>query len=367
MIQGVPLQLVPGATHLMTGRALNQLIAALQARTQIDAGDIGPRGMTGSNPKGGGPKIPRVKRGRYDDARTYVLSPALLARLEAALGMRTPRGAGSMDARGWDLDEDGSSSPGIPHAARDGGSLKAVQEAIQRASPRGTAETNPQGYRFPPPPRAPRSASVLLEIQDRWAGAKYCTGISHGGELFDTYQQVSTYTNGTITTTTTQPDPGPHVYTSTIPDYSCPSTTVDDNEDPHKDYGELLNTEVNYSGALTLGASYSVASDGIEDAGDPVTAATWSWLEGGAAAFSPETYQLARWTNGGLGLYLIHRPKYRWRNTGALHVRIQWYEDSGAEDLILAPGEDSDWFLTNVPAAVGAYSTLNTIVLSRPA
>ena len=347
----------------MTGRLLNGLIAAVQARTQMDAEEVGPQGMSGRNPKGGGPKILKFRQ-RFDDRKTYVLSPGFLERLAAAVSMRTPRQAKGMDAAGWDADG-GGINPRMPTAGAGGHSLRGMLDAIQRATPRDAAETSPLGYRFAPDPRAPRYAGLTLQKQDHWAEAFFCNGISHSGSLYTSSTSVAHYSAGTITTTSTQVSPGPHLWTATIPFFTCASPTTSDNRIPGKNYGSLISTDATtYSGALTLINAYNAALAGLEDDGSPVDLTAWIWPEGHAPhALTGTTVGMARWLNSTVGDYNIHRPLYRWRNTGALHIRIRWKEGTTSRDITLAPGDDSTWYDSTLPATVGTVSTINTIIL----
>jgi hypothetical protein len=365
MIKTPQIKIASDGVHLMTGRRLNELVAAVQARTQMDPANVGPRGMTGRNPKGGGPKIPKFRQ-RFDEHKTYVLSEGFLSRLTQAIHMRTPREAGGMDARGWDADG-GGIKPQMVTAGSSGGALKDVLEAIERLTPRDAAETGPQGYRFAPDPRPPRRATIILRTQARWAEAFYCTGIFNSGQIYSTKTITAVYQNGTIVTTITQPDIGTHLFNPSNPIFfSCPGTHTEDDRVPGKNYGTLKSSSTDYSGSVSLGDAFELAKASVEVDGDPVDAYTWSWLEYASPVLGSYIINLAQWQNPGLGDYIVRQPRYRWSNTGALHVGVRWTEAGVTRDITLAPGEDSSWYNSTLPAVKLTSSKITGIELIYP-
>jgi len=370
MIPVPRLRIASSGPHLVTGVALNKIMMALRARTQMDPREVSEDGMAGQTTRGGGPRIPPFRR-RFDERSTYVLSPGFLAELTAAIRMRSPREAAIKDANGWNVGGLGVQPPALV-ASSGGDALKAMLEAMQSMTPRNAVETNPNGYRMSSSSRrgghAARLAEISLTHEDRWAEAFYCTGIFHDGVLYTTSTTTTVFQHGTVVYTTTQPDMGPHIWNPSHPTrFSCNSTVTTDDHIPGKDYGFVLSNDTTYSGAVDAEGSYALAAAAVEESGSIVNDATWSWHEfeapASAAGFSQT---LAAYMKPTAGDYVVHQPRYRWANTGRLHVGVRWKESGEAYDIVVAPGENSDWYLSTLPGTPSPPGTLTDVVFYKP-
>ncbi|WP_395737416.1 hypothetical protein [Prosthecobacter sp.] len=369
MIKTPQLKIGPGGgTCLMTGEKLNQLVAAVQARTQMDAKEAGPKGVAGHNPKGGGPKLPPFKQ-RFDAGKVYVLTPGFVDRLVNAVLARVPREAASMDKSGYNPGGAGI-HPRMPVASASGGALKQLVEVVQSLTPRDAAGMGPQGYYFAGPERAPRNASIRLQTQARWCEGWFCNGITNAGNIYTTRTSVAVYQFGTITTTTTQGSIGPHLWNPiTNPvRYSCTTPTSTDDRTPGFNYGTGPSSNtISYSGAVTLTDALAAATGNVEWDGTTTDQHTWNWGEYSAVpSTSGYSLSLANYARFATGDYMVRIPQYRWRNLGNLHVGIRWSEGGSTRHITLAPGQDSTWYLSTLPATVNTFSTLASLTLEYP-
>ncbi len=370
-------QPTPGATHLFKGSTLNAILAALHARTPLDAAQNTPAGHSGVG-GGGGRRPPMPRRTRYDASKLYVLTPTTAADLAACLRARLPAAAAVRDARGWlpggELADDaagGGLSKGV-NLSGGAGDIALFLALMQGATPKGNVrESTPFGYRMEPVASGiPRLAQIFLQTQDRWAEGFFCTGIVHTGDIYATAIQTTVYTSGTIVTTTMQPNIGPHVQNPiTNPTrYSCASTSSTDNRIPGHIYGSVVSTSTSYSGVVTATGALDLAASSVEaDPAGPVDAYSWSWYEDTAAPdASTFTQPLAHSQSSGLGDYTVHRPQYRWKNTGSLHIGVQWTESGTTREITVAPGDTSSWYIADLPAGLGVYSYITAVTLAYP-
>jgi hypothetical protein len=367
MIKVPEINIASNGAHLMTGQRLNELVAALQARTQLDATEAGPQGMRGINPGGSAVKI-KPFRAQFDPKKTYVLSPAFLQRLDAAIKARTPREAASLDGSGWSVGGAGVDVP-MRKPGADGAALKEMLGAVQSITPRDTAETGLMGYRFKDASRSPRQAALTLQTEDQWAEAFFCAGISQPGVLYTTHTFVNVYAHGTITTTATQTDIGPHVVSPADPTrFTCPAITIHDDRVAGRDYGSEISGSDSYSGAVDEASALSVAEGAIAPNGTVEDVYVWMWGE-----FSPppdtSTYahDLARYISPSLGDYIFHQPRYRWSNTGKLHIGVHWKEGGTPRSIVVAPGEITSWYESTPTGIIGVSGQLTNLELTYPA
>lgn len=123
-------------------------------------------------------------------------------------------------------------------------------------------------FALKPPP--PRNLILRIEAQAQQAYAFFCASIfDDDGNPFSSVSTTEKWTNGDIIYTSTQSEPGPHVYTPTTPPFDCPGNVNSDDREPDKDYGTLEEVEEpEYSGGLT-GNLRGVALGALEVIGDP--------------------------------------------------------------------------------------------------
>ncbi len=367
-------QLTPGATHLLRGSTLNAIIAAIRARTPLDAAQTTSTGHSGIG--GGGRPPPMPRRTRYDESKLYVMTPKTLRDLAACLQARLPATVSARDANGW-LPDVGSEIPvsggGAAKAAVMGTSaaeLAAFLALIQAATPKGfLRQTTPGGYRMTPaPPRPPRDIQVTLEVQNRWAEAYYCYSDFNGGSYYTQKDWTEHWSNGDIHFTTTANMVGPNLWTPGTSLVSCPASTTVDDRIPGKNYGTKTSTTVfTYSGSLSLGTLLTSASAAVTDDGAPFDAVQRSWREDLTQPTSPSfnSWPTARYTfPGGATTTKVQRNKYRWRVDAEVHVRIQWKEGTTNYDETLAPGDTTSWYNGTIPGTVNTLNTINTVILT---
>lgn len=117
---------------------------------------------------------------------------------------------------------------------------------------------------------APQSITLRLDIQSQEAYVFYCAGVlDDDGDPYTAVSTVEHWTNGDITYTTTQPDPGPHTSTPTVPPHDCNSAINTDDRDPLFNYGSLVSTDApTYTDALNANLR-TLALAALEIIGDP--------------------------------------------------------------------------------------------------
>jgi hypothetical protein len=250
-----------------------------------------------------------------------------------------------------------------------GAALKEMLAAVHATTPRDATETGPMGYRFKNADRAPRGASLVLQTEDQLAEGFYCAGIYDDGVVYTTHTFVTVYVNGTITASVTQPDPGPHLVNADHPTrFSCPSTDYETDAVPGKDYGSEVSGEDSFSGAVDVEGALSLALDNMEPTGTVVDVGMWGWGEYDAAPDTSDyTLNLAHYLSPGLGDYISHMPRYRWSNTGQLHLGVHWQEGDTTRSIIVAPGEVTDWYDSTPTGVINVYSQLTNLELTYPA
>lgn len=205
----------------------------------------------------------------------------------------------------------------------------------------------------------PPTITLYLDIQYKWAEEFYCTGIFSSSALtyYSSYTQVSHYANGDITTTVTQPSPGPHLWNPDNPTlYSCASTTTSDDRVPGFDYGALITTDApSYSGALNPADLLTAAIANVANDGSPTTPITRSWVSGTGTPTGLSQY-LGYWTDDGApySRRLVKRYDYRWRVEGGVGLHIEWTQGGTSHTLDIGGAATSSWYNDELPTLMGS-------------
>lgn len=353
-----------GKTHLVSGRKLNALMEAIQARTQLDAQSAGAKGTRGTVPQGGA-QIDAVLKQRFVNGRAYVLSAGFLRRLEAAVLARTPREAAAQDPAGYKPGTGGTGAK-TPQATRSAEGIADILAMIRRLTPRDTGLTTPGGYRFREPPLPPKLLSMALEVQDRWGEAYFCY-VGSGGSLPSAtlYRHASTtshYENGTITEVETSA--GMRLFYPGSDPLECPAHDTSSDEDPEFDYGSLLYVDSTaYSDSATTDDVRLAAFDAVADDGSPYVARTASWYSDSPAP-SMLDLDLAKWELVSTSDVKAWRPKYRWNNTGPARLRVEWDHGGSHHNIVVEAGVTTDWLDTTIPAMAGVYDAVSNVAFS---
>lgn len=356
----------PGRTHLVSGRKLNALMAAIQARTQLDAEDAGAKGTRGVMVDGGA-QIDSVLNQRFIDGQLYVLTADFLRRLEVAILARTPREAAEQTAHGY-KPHGAATSAKTPRADRSARGIADVLALLHRLTPRDTGLTTPRGYRFIAPPLPPRPLAMALEVQDRWAEAWFCYAGDGGSLPSATLHAIASVTshfaNGDIVTTTTAAGLRVRFPGSADP-VECTSPEITDDEIDGFDYGALIETDAPvYSGAsLATEDLKDEAIDALADDGPAYDAFTWSWLSDSAQPYFGGL-DLARWQVISTSDVRVQRPKYRWRNDGTARLRVEWDQGGSHHNIIVEAGTVTDWYESDVPATREIYDAVANVEFS---
>lgn len=331
----------PGA-RLVRGRLLNEIAEAIQARTPLNAQTSTAQGYSGAAKEGGTKPKQEGRPLRFDANRTYVVSPALLARLNAALRARTTA--------------DGVTR-GAPVDATAGG-IEALLRAINWVSPDAAESTTPDGYRLPV---GGRTASLRIELETKTAYADMCAiDVNLPDEYITKQTTVQTFANGTTTSTATASAVIRTWESGALPT-DCAAIVYEDDFDPGFDYGAFISSDYTeeykpftdvYSAALAALAGLSPASSHLD----------YSWAES-----EWRSTTVGAWTVplGGVGVEQggVAPPAagktMRWRvvNTGQAWLRVSWRHTLPGGSMVtsgtvtVARGQTSAWQEPPAPSA----------------
>ena len=217
--------------------------------------------------------------------------------------------------------------------------------------------------------RAPLPTLITLELEYeyRWAEVFACASFEEDGVAYSHSEVVEHYENGDITYTTTQPDPGPHLFTADDPLHECESTVATDDEDPEFDYGALESTDdPTYSGAVDVDALLTSARAAVVSDGSPYIEDDWSWM----SDVDPPTGvsgTLGRWTKPSLlTSRKVESYRYRWVVTGDYDLELAWDQGGTGHTETVAPGTPGSWHTDTVPATVSVNDLIENVVITVP-
>lgn len=276
---------------LATGRRLNEILRALEARTQRNPAEAGAKGVQGVAVQGG-PQVCRMDgRARFDETKVYFISRAFFGRLQAALAARRPLSVGGVSADGFRAGS-GASTRSVPELDATPQGLAALTDQLRRMTPRQCREAGPRGYRLEAdrPQAAPKPNGLVLELE-RWrAEAYFCyIHVDEDGLMFKTSRVKKNYEHGTIEETQTAGG-GPMFWLPGESHAGCPNIVVEDDRNPGFDYGELEDEDdPEYETSFTLAMLRTAAEGAVErDPGDTavgsagittLTDLSGTWLE----------------------------------------------------------------------------------------
>lgn len=347
----------PG-TRLMTGRLLNQIIDAVQARTALNATRSTAQGYDAAAPSGSGAAPQRMQapmRARFQPGRSYVVQPAFFQRLAADLAARKPSGGRA------------GASPG-PAATAAG--LRDLMDLIRRLSPDAVAETLPQGFRLPSTERA---AALRIEIQRKLLNADMCALAVHlDTQQYETVQTSgNVFENGTSTLTVTASGVIRTWGASAVPT-ECATPVYDNDFDPDFDYGAFISSSYDVTYA-PFSAVWEAAVAGLAGATAEASELSFAWAEDQWRAVSA-----GAWSAGvgsvGVGVFeeipALSASTVRWRaiNEGQCTLGLLWEHRNPAGTLLdsnkitLPRGRTSDW--QEPPAASADPDQLRSVTLS---
>jgi len=336
----------PGA-RLMTGRALNAMLASLRSRTILNAAQAASAGHSGVSSQGG-TAVPALARGRYEPGRVYVTSPAFWATFHAALQSRH-----------------GLSDPLTPPSELHSGTagLQTASRTVQRLTPTSPIYSGPDGYRLA---SSEREARLCIEVQQRRAFGRACYYIL-ADPVEDGYVTVRTdilvYDNGTVTQTVTASGAVERLVDGDVPD-DCADLVYTDDTDPDFDYGAAVSSETNET-LVEWNAAASAASSSPADYDLPTeTCYAWQETEWRVASENAAFDHFLEISRSGVAsspfgagsLWIYVRPKFRFQNNGGATLKLNWdwTENAGPgevlSELTLHLGQTSDWFEAPAPA-----------------
>lgn len=331
----------PGA-RLVSGRLLNQICEAIQARTPLNAGQSTAQGHSGAGKEGAAPARDAQVQARFDAGRTYVVPASTLAKMAADLRARTV--------------SDGVVRDAAMNATAQG--ITALLRAIEWVSPEAMIASTPDGYRLPVD--KPRVGKMQIQWENKQLYADMCSiSVDAGTQEYVTKQTtVNVFENGTVTLVTSA---GANVRLWS-PALGESPTSCDD--------VEYTNDTVD---GFDYGAFVSSSYDEIRHPFSEVCEAAVAALSG--ATMSPATHDFtwpedewaAKTAPGGwsyglgnigcrinldstAGLTMATTFRWRIKNTGQCHIKLFWerrLESDGSVltsgSLDIARGRTSDW------------------------
>lgn len=341
-MKAVPRASQPSApgVRLMSGRLLNQICEAIQARTPLNAEHSTANGHAGAM-KEGAAKAPAAKvPPRFDAARTYVVPSSTVERLANDLRARMPS---SEVTRGAPM---GATASGIA----------ALLRAIAWISPDAQAATSPEGYRLPV--EKPRVGKMTIEWERKQLYADRCSLDVH--LLDETYvikqTTVNSYEHGTQTYTATAAG-NIRTWLPGEDPTACDTPVYDNDFIPGFDYGSFVSSDYSedtqpFSSVLEAAVAALASATTI-----PLTQ-DFTWPEDEwAAKTAPGGWSYGL---GNIGCRssiesspgLMFAQTFRWRvkNTGQCHIKLFWECRLESDNSLLASGSlsigrggTSDW------------------------
>lgn len=317
----------PGV-RLVSGRLLNQICEAIQARTPLNAELSTTQGHAGAT-KEAAAKAPAAKvPPRFDAGRTYVLPGSTVKRLADDLRARM---------------QGGGVTRGAPTGATAAG-LEALLRAITASTPGAFDTTSAAGYRMPVTPA--RTARLVIEWEIKTVYADLCgLEVRMDDEAYLTKQtSVNVYEHGTQTLTTTAAG-NVRTWTYSTAPTDCDAPVYANDYIPGYDYGDLVSSD--YTEETTPFAD-------VWDAAVAALAGTTATTPFPADFTWPEDEWAAKTAPGGwsyglgnIGTWkdldvpgLLYAMTYRWRvkNTGQAHIKLFWERRLESDASVLASG-----------------------------
>lgn len=361
-----------GVTFLK-GSTLNEYIAALKARTPLNASRSTPGGAGAPTPSSGA--LPPASMPSFAPDKVYRLSPSFLARLNQDLAARTPLVATTRGPRGFTA---GTSSSPRPPSKIDGTGpgLRNLTAALAASTPVKTTQATPDGYRLPAAehqvapfefetkPGAGLARFHLASFTEHEAGPVFRrTFYATGGSYYETYTAPGGLDAYGI-------NDGP----TTFPDIDF-STTYD----PEAEYGDYISTvdevtEVKFNDA-GLGAP-----ELLDDAKaafqweDPPTVGTGGYTadtaDGYFWAFTSTYVNDFIFPYGEVGFFR-HKYRIRWRGKKPVVAKIAYVRNYDydhpklAKTLILTPDKWTAWRETpeSLPSPASPFDVISVGVI----
>lgn len=338
----------PGV-KLISGRVLNQICAALRARTQLNAPGSSPKGKTPGATIGPG-ALPPATDGPYAPNRVYVVGPQFWARLLQQINGR----------------KEASAPPGmVPAAAKSTTTtLAQIEDVLRKLTPVSPVKSGPAGYTLGGRPA--RVARLVIETESRAASASVCAmgeSLETPGNFVTKTTDVSVFENGSITATVEASGVIQTWEAGEEPE-ACAELVYENDFDPELDYGEFVSssyTEDLVSFETLLAAAITAAGTAA------VVSASYSfeWPEpewkavsadGGYATGTGSTIGVTINISTATAAASTHR--WRIRNAGDCTLRVAWRLLRSPGDveietgsITVGRGQTSDWI---GPPAIGS-------------
>lgn len=212
--------------------------------------------------------------------------------------------------------------------------------------------------------RQEKLIELELELQHQWCRGFYCViATDDDGRSYAGLTETATYEVGSVVTTYTQPEPGPHYQQPGEADHTCEPYEVDVNDTAEGAPEDNLPPE--YFDELSLSSLLTGAAAGVADDGSPAVAQTHTWYPSAAAPTTIEQ-ALGYWTdeNATASTRTVHRYLYRWRLVTGYRLRIEWDQGGNSHALTLNPGETSSWYDDTVPVTEEVTDMIENVVIS---
>ncbi len=351
------LRSAPGSgVRLMTGKALNRLLDALNARTPLNAAAANDAGFRGIAGKGGAARPGPVAE-RLDVGKVYFVQKEFMVRLAGDVARRAPRVVTGATPRT-------QTRPQTAPATTAG--LKEVVRAVERVTPRLPVYHSATGYRLGI--AKPRTAKVEIWVQARTGHSRPCfyalpdpldAGYITSRVTTNTYQNGS-YTqtwNATGDIEAYGPGETPSV---------CDEIDYSDTYDSAFDYGSFVSV-ASVDTLVGWAAATTAAEGAVEDSGAPFLKWQAAFSEDGWKAASALERDQFIWTSssavgyveglGNLGGWNVSAPKFQIRNTGqtALKATVRFVRLSDEHEetitVRVARGQQSAWLAVQTAQA----------------
>lgn len=329
-----------GGARLMSGKLINSLIAALRARTPLNAEHATQAGFSGAV-KSGGTRPPPLKLGDFDDNKVYVVAPGFLGQFRSGIKARTK------------MAEQGRTPKTL---VADAGGLREIARTLERLTPTEPESEEPQGYRLKAGAGG-RVARLRIEWEERHVYATCCClGVDFETSEFIVQQTtVNNFEDGSYTYKVTASG-AIHVWAEGETPAACDEAVIDNGFDPGRDYGSFVSLESSDErmpfSDVTTAAVAALASATPTTLSNEFTWDEVSWraisTPGGWGGVSLPNVGVSVYDSGS-GVFLASTHRWRVTNFGQSYLSItrkllDATSTVTAEDVFpLAMGEVSDW------------------------
>ena len=336
---------------MMRGEKLNELIAALRARTRLDATATGSKSRPAALPAA------------LDKNKLYFVAPAFWRRLNQATQARIPTETAAMGPQGFQPGQ-GAAKPLKAGISARPGSLPAAAALVRRITPRQFATAGPLGWTAPPPEG--RVAAFRLETESKAATALICAEVRAEDEEYVILSEYAqSFENGSYVDSINYGGEVETFYAGDPPPV-CPLPEYTTTQDFEFDYGGFISSTLTEE-TVTFETLRSAARGALT--GAPLVAgeahyewpeAMWREVSGDEdVVISSGLAHLGTSSFGPSPMASAYAARWRIVNKGQAVIKVDWETRRALDDELLNSG--SETIARGGASEWSAWPTLSTL------